>query len=178
MHTYYCYPYRYAHKPLCKSFKKDVINFFNKIYVCRGCFFLYLGIFSAILLCSALNIKNLNTAGILGYILIFAISHPTLYKNFPRFLKDIVRFLAGMIVGSAAIIGFQGHLIASLTFFLLFFFIKKKYNKIRMSNKINACNNCPELKQNKVCSGYLKQTQGLRLLEEAFSKKISLRNII
>ncbi len=173
---YYCYSFIYAHKPLCGRFKKDVLNFFNRLYICRGCFFVYFGILLTLILGFVKDFVNPSIYILSGILIIVGLSYPKIYKHFPRFFKDIVRFFNGMFIGYLVLLGFHGYLLLCMAGILTFTVLKKIYNKMRTIEKANACEGCIELQQNKTCSGYSLQVKQMLILENAFSKKINILN--
>lgn len=166
-------PFIFVHKPLCTKYQKDTINFFSKIYVCRSCFLFYTGIFLSILFYNFINM-NIKFLAVLS-LFVIAASHPVFYKNYSRFLRDLLRFLLGFAVSLLLIkLAFIniGYALALLCFC---FIVKSIYNRFRKKNDL--CRNCGKQYSRKACEGYSKQTQALLKIEEKVSNYIMKRGL-
>lgn len=168
------YKFIFLHKPLCEKYKEHTFKIFN-LYVCRSCLFLYTGFFISLLLVS-LSPKHITfnkyfILGVVGGILTFIISYPTIYKNFSRITKDFIRFYDGIFLAALFVICFKLNIIAGLLSILFFIILRHTYNKKRSGERI--CKDCPELIEGKTCSGYFEQKEALLKIEEEYSNIIS-----
>lgn len=177
MYLKYFYQFIFAHKPLCENFKKDTLLLFNNIYVCRSCLYLYVGAALSFIVTYCLLSANLfykNIILISSFILtILLISNPKFYKKYSRWQRDIVRFFTGTIIGLTLTIPFKINFLIGSLLIVTLFAIKQLYAKQR--NKVDICENCEELINGKTCSGYKKQVKALLVLEEEYSKTLTIR---
>lgn len=166
------YKFVFLHKPLCEKFKNDTFKIFG-LYVCRSCFWLYLGfLISAI--CTSLSIKtvyldNYFYLGLAGCILTFFVSYPTIYKNFHRITRDFVRFYDGIFLAAVFVICFKISMLAGVWSVISFIIMRNLYNKKR---KQDICKGCEELSKNTTCVGYMLQKEALLKIEEEYSNII------
>lgn len=162
----YFYPYVFVHKPLCRKYKNDSINFKN-IYVCRSCFFLYLGILFALILYGNIDF---NLYILLLSFLIFFLSNPMFYRFYSRKTRDFSRFFLGFltILLLLNMYSYDKYLFVFLLICLLI--IKHLYNIQR--KQVDLCSNCSELAKNRICTGYALQTTAMLQIEEEMSKFI------
>lgn len=165
----HCYKYLLVHKPLCDKYKDNTLLLFNKIYICRGCFYIYLGIFLSITANTFIHSNYINY--LLFFIpLVILLSYPKIYKKFPRLIKDFIRFFGGVIIAQSFIFSIKINLVSGLFILVVIFLFNNFFNTIRKNKAHNACINCPEYKENKICSGYSEQIEKIRLVEEEFCK--------
>lgn len=165
----FCGKYIFLHKPLCEKFRKDSFLFLNKIYLCRSCTFLYLGLFTALLLLKFIPILSMK------YFLIYAIaviilSFPRIYANYNRFLRDIVRFNNGFMFGCLLLLTYRKSLIMFASALIIMLLVKTFYNKLR--HRVDICQGCPELIENTTCSGYTEQKEAFLKFEENYCKNL------
>ncbi|MDD4294613.1 MAG: hypothetical protein PHP69_03760 [Candidatus Omnitrophica bacterium] len=168
-------PVLFAHKPLCVRFKKDVFKF-GKIYFCRSCFFLYLGL----CLCLLVNIffkylfylSAYSFFFILMCFIVVFLSYPPLYKRLNRIIKDFLRFSLGGIVGNLMTLLFYGEYVYFALFCLVFWLIKHFYSAVRAGMKLNACDGCPELYRKGICSGYSPKVACMKKYEDFLENRI------
>ena len=164
----------FVHKPLCEKYVKDSISLLGIIYFCRSCFFLYLGALLGFAIGFGVRLSStILFALAICTIFVVIISYPPIYKYNSRLMRDIVRFLAGLLCACLTIYLFRVNLFFCAFEVLFLICIKELYNKKRNPDKI--CAGCKELGKNKACSGYRKQTDALLELEENFSKHLTIR---
>lgn len=164
----YYFPYAFVHKPLCLKYKKETFCFFNKIYICRSCFFFYTSIFLAFLLARFIEFKMSYLIFIALFTVIF--SYPGIYKNYSRKTRDLLRFFLGFSICTILIKLFLFNKLYFVLLFAALFFIKQFYNQFRKRNDL--CSNCEKLNFTKTCEGYLKQKNALLEIEEKISNYI------
>jgi len=164
------YKYLFLHKPLCDKFKNDTFKIFG-LYICRSCFWLYLGFIistiSTISLIKTINYDKYFYIGLVGCIFTLIISYPTIYKNFGRITRDFVRFYDGIFIAAIFVLCFKINILIGFFSILAFVAIRNLYNKKRKS--VDICQNCKELLENTTCSGYIKQKEALLKIEEEYS---------
>lgn len=165
-------PVLFAHKPTCKTFRKDLF-FFKGIYFCRSCSFLVLGFFLSVLSISSLTLTqsilyihlSIITAGV-----VLILSHPKLYKTLPRLIKDWVRFFLGWNIANLLfLLIFKQFLLFILALSLLLI-LRLVYSEIRGKMKGKACDKCSEYYQDKLCSGFLLKAGLLKKYEDEVCK--------
>ena len=158
----------FVHKPLCDKYRENSLLFFNKIYICRSCFYLYLGLLIGVIVGLNLNISFKQSVIFTG--LIIFLSYPKFYRFFNRAVKDILRLLGGISVAILLITTFMLSIKTLLILICFLFLIKKYYNKLRGSRDL--CKDCPEQYKSKSCAGYKLQTESILNIEEYFSNYI------
>jgi len=168
------YPFRWAHKPLCKYFKRDTL-FIGGLFLCRSCVFTYLGIIITAVL-SILFIELSKTISILLVFLLlitFPLSHPSIYQKIPRIIRDILRFNLGGIVSFSVLLLFYYNkvLLPSFVIGISFIFWRYYYQKRRI-RKIKFCEDCNEYQKDSICSGYTFQASLIREYEEKATEYI------
>lgn len=174
------YHFYWAHKPLCHQYHGETIKIFSKIHLCRSCTVLWgcLIITSLILFWG-----NQRLSTYLHWELVFCsisiplvlASQPKIYKKWPRWGRDILRGLAG-IVGAMLIwilisINTTFGLVATTLSIAFWVF----YYSQRKVQKLSACQKCSEYQKDSshVCSGYKIQHQGLLNFESEASEFIT-----
>ncbi len=167
------YRFIFLHKPLCSRYKDFTLQIFG-LYICRSCFFLYLGFFISLIL-TLIAIKDVTFnkyffLGFAGMLLTFFISYPPIYARFSRITKDFIRFYDGIFLAAFFIICFKLGLFIGITSICAFFIMKHIYNKKRSGK--NICKGCDKLQTNKTCEGYVKQQEALLKIEEEYSNII------
>lgn len=170
----YYYPFWFLHKPLCEKYKNDSLLFFNKIYFCRSCFYLYFGAILGVAFGLFVIVSSKALYGLLSVGLsVIALSYPPIYKHYSRIMRDALRFCTGFFSTSLMIFLLKVNWIYGIIFVLSLFGLKSVYNKKR--NPAKVCEGCAELSKKSACSGYRKQTDALLELEENFSKHLTIR---
>lgn len=163
----------FAHKPLCSRFHKEVLNI-GKIYICRSCFLAYLGMVLSIPFFLFSPLPYLLEIYVAILMVTLILSYPSHYKKLHRSIRDVLRFYMGILLSCTAYLIMSQHIIIGLLGAVILFIFWKYYLFVRKSRKLNACNNCSELDQNKICSGFEKQAASIRKFEkEASEWKIS-----
>lgn len=156
------YWHMFAHKPLCEKYKNEVIKL-KKVYFCRSCFFIYLGLFTGLFFQfkPVLYVVSLSLIGLF--------STEVFYKLLNRKVRDLVRFLSGFLILNTLyfmmklnIIGLYG---TSIIFLVRHFYYEKRINR-----KLKECNGCVEVGRGEVCSGFIKQLPSMRKYENELTK--------
>ena len=152
----------FAHKPLCEKYKNDVLKI-KKVYLCRSCSFLYLGLIVGIFI----KISALFYVVLLTLTCLF--SSGKVYKNFNRKVRDILRFSLGFLLANTFyflialdIAGFYG-----VSIFLISL---QLYYKKRKSRKLKECSSCHEFDDTKICSGFEMQSPSIKKFENELTK--------
>lgn len=158
----------WAHKPLCSHFSRDVLKL-GSIYLCRSCLFAWLGIIigTVSLLFSTPFWQSRADLLLSGALLVtIPLSFPPVYKKLPRFLRDILRLLMGLVlpltIFTLVNVDLRVGITAAATIFLFWYF----YFKVRKQRKLHQCDHCSELKAGGVCSGFTRQACAVRKYEE------------
>jgi hypothetical protein len=159
----HAYRFCWAHKPLCDRFAEDVLKL-GPVYLCRSCTAAYAGILAGVLLvflapASGKYFPAAFFAVLLGVVIL---SIPSLYKSLRRIFRDGVRFASGLLIpvcislcaGPGYWIGIPG-----LAILFVFWCI---YLRMRKARKLRECDGCPELGQNRICSGFAMQAGHIR----------------
>lgn len=117
------YTFNWAHKPLCEKHRHDVIRL-GRIYLCRSCSCVYLGIFFSfvILLCCNDFIRNHQLSLLVTLSTItLPLSHPSLYKKLPRRFRDALRFSLGLLLALLGGVLLRGNLLLALPVAILLY---------------------------------------------------------
>ena len=142
----YYTPFIFSHKPLCEKFKNDTIVIFNKIYLCKSCFYFYLGILSSFLL---INISlNLNYLFCVLFLIIIC-SYPRFYANNKRFVRNLLRFFLGFFSMLLMLDLIKIDILYFVMYLIICIILKNFYNKKR--SKIDICSNCTAKNGRKAC---------------------------
>lgn len=168
------YPFYWAHKPMCGLYRDDVVRF-KKIYLCRSCLFVYLGIGFGILypiLFPAIYTEYglVSIAALSVFTLPF--SYPSVYKRLSRRFRDLLRFSLGCITVQIVYLFFKGFILPALTVLIFCYILWKIYFTKRAKRKLQLCHDCEEFSYETVCSGYTLQTKLLREYEEEATEYI------
>jgi len=103
-----------------------------------------------------------------------SLSLPVLYRRWPRGMRDVLRFAAGLIPGLCGLTAWQGNVavasVAALT--MCVFWIV--YIRLRGGRRSGMCDGCPELHAAGICSGYAKQAISIRDYEHAATQLVML----
>ena len=162
------YSFLWAHKPLCSHYEKDTISI-GKIFLCRSCFFAYLGVVLVPLLIVMLQVSaSILISSLTALLLItLSLSHPTIYHKFHRAYRDVLRFNLGGVIGLSLVLLIHEHEIFYPLFvgILLLAFGKFYYQK-RKVRKIQFCEECNEYEGDSICSGYILQARLIREYEQ------------
>lgn len=165
--------YRWAHDPLCDRLGGGVLKI-GKLRLCRSCVAMYAGVvmggsvaianpaIGATAVAPQLWLGGAASAG--------AASLPQIYGQLPRPAKDGLRFGTGVLGGGllafAAARQWQ-------RFAVLATLAAGSYRVLtlaRANAKASACDGCPELHAEGICSGYSQQAVSLRAYEHAASE--------
>jgi hypothetical protein len=162
------YSFRWAHKPLCDHYKKDILSF-GTVHLCRSCVASYSGIVAGLLftLFSTSSSKTISLLLMLLLIITLPLSHPAIYKNIFRLFRDILRFNLGIIVSFSLLLLFyhQEIVLPVIVLFISAIFWKHYYKK-RKVRKIQFCEECTEYQTDSICSGYKIQADMIRDYED------------
>jgi len=173
------YPYRWAHRPLCSRFRRDILKV-GPIHLCRSCLCVYAGLLvsGAALACFPM-IRNsaiplLLCLGVPTLIL----SAPLLYAKFSRHVRDVLRFSTGCCIPLCICTGLTGHVAASALCAVILFLFWRIYFTLRRNRKAAACTGCVEIGEPGICSGCSRQADGIRAYEtEATALLLSARGV-
>lgn len=166
-------PIIFAHKPLCDRMHEDTIQIKN-IYLCRSCCVLYsavimcslgFSIFPQFLLSNLLFILTVSAASLL-------LSYPALYKQFPRWLRDILRFLLGAGITSTIWFLIYQKWQVGLLMASLYLGSKIFYMFVRTQKHQAICEQCPEFRTQAVCSGFQLKKKRMQLYERFLVKSL------
>lgn len=162
------YSFYWAHKPLCKAYREDVIRI-NNIYLCRSCLFAYCGMilsFASLFIVPGFYAEYGAILLVALLLVALPLSYPTLYKRLPRRLRDACRFACGFVAVQIFHELLNGHVIPALMAILLSWTLWKVYLGQRSTRKIQLCATCNEYSTDKACPGYRTQMSLLREYEE------------
>lgn len=175
----YAWPFRFAHKPLCDRFHGDVLHV-GRLNVCRGCTFLYAGLVAGIAALATLRPDSTTVAAILAALAALCAigSHPARHGRWPRPVRDALRFASGALpslagalfvagaplLGALALVGLAGLYVA--------------YARARSGIKARACDGCPELGAECVCSGFRLQAAAMRAYDERCTAELGARGFV
>ncbi len=160
-------PFNWAHKPLCSRFASDVIHVFG-LHVCRSCTAVYLGCLAAVL---GLWIGHPDGGMVLWpgiglSAVVFPLSAPKLYKRWPRWFRDILRFSVGAVFPFYLYLGLNGYAPIAATLLLLLAVFWRVYFSLRGKRKSRACDGCEHLSAGEICPGYALQAVAIRKYEQ------------
>lgn len=155
--------FKFAHKPLCNHYKSGVFSFKN-IHICKSCSLAYIAIFLSLFFPMIDNLQFL----ILTFV-VFIFSLPKIYENFPRHLKNVLRFLSGLVLGLSFKYLIMGNVLGLIGFSLAVLY-RVLSAKSRSTKKQKICHNCDERNLG-ICSGFQLQAQAFRNFEEEYYQK-------
>lgn len=162
-------PFRWAHKPLCRRFRHDVLRV-GPFYVCRSCLFLYTGL----LVVGGLGLISSHADRLFGLPAFLALLAPTLAGSIPRLYaslhrrsRDLLRFASGALIAMAAGMILRGQWAVGAACGLALAAFWQIYFRQRRARKRRECDGCPELDGKSVCSGYAFQANRIRAFERA-----------
>lgn len=159
----YAWPFRWAHKPLCDRFHEGVLHV-GRLHLCRGCTLLYSGLGASAAALATLRPDSATVAGLLAVVgTVCALgSHPALHGRWPRPVRDGLRFATGALPAFAVALFATGApalgALAALGLAVLYV----AYARARSGRKARACDGCPELGTDGVCSGFQLQAAAMR----------------
>lgn len=165
-------PFKFAHKPLCESFRNGTTKIFG-LYICKGCLNIYLGIIGSFIL-SKFLITHMNEIYSLYFLVFslfsFILSIPKYYYGFHHRLKYLLRFFCGLSIGLGFIFSYYYLLVGPLVLFIaLNFLVFSKINRVK--RKLNICEGCHENGKG-ICSGFQEQAQAFREMENQYYLKV------
>lgn len=165
--------YRWAHDPLCDRLGGGVLRI-GKLRLCRSCLAMYAGLGTGVAVAASAPPLGIAVRFPQVWIgpagLVSAASLPGPYGRLSRTAKDGLRFSTGLL----------GGLLSSLAlaqrwkpFALLAAAAAGGYRFLtlrRAAAKATACDGCPELTSEGICSGYAQQAVSLRAYERDASE--------
>lgn len=158
----------WAHKPLCERFEKEVLRV-GRFNLCRSCTCVYVGIGAGL----SLGFLWPETAAALSrQILTFlvlpvlALSMPPFYKRIHRIGRDVLRFLLGFTLPWIGFALWYSHAFHAVVACLLLVTGWLAYKRKRAFSKLHECDGCPELGNQRVCSGFELQAERIRDYEQ------------
>lgn len=165
--------FRWAHDPLCDRLGGGVLRI-GRLRLCRSCAVMYAGVVGgAAIGLSVRRVGRWPAAPLvwLGSVAVAGgLSMPAAYRRLDRPAKDAVRGATGVEAGLLAALplarrwGWSAVLagVAAAGYRLL--------TRARAKAKAKACEGCPELELDRVCSGYSQQLVSLRAYERQASE--------
>lgn len=160
------YRFRWAHKPLCDRFSEDVLTV-GHVHLCRSCTLLWLGMAVASAAAIFLPALRANIATVAPQLLLVTLlsSAPLFYKQWPRSVRDMLRFSLGASIPLWICLIVMGNLfisaVAAIGGLTTWYF----YSNSRKARKATACDGCPEFGQPQICSGCTLKANEIRLYE-------------
>lgn len=160
------FPFLWAHKPLCDRFAEDRIRL-GGIHLCRSCLCAYGGLFLGVGLALLAPLQGPGVLIAYGAVLpsVLLLSWPTLYKKWPRSVRDLLRCAGGALIPVSAALCLSPHFWAGLPGLLLIAAFWIAYFRQRKRRKLKACNGCAELGTDRICSGFALQAERIRRYE-------------
>jgi hypothetical protein len=168
-------PVLFAHKPLCEHFARDVVHV-GPWRMCRSCVCLYAGVLVAAAILGVLHAWGghvLSSPLLLGLPVVLGLSAPPIYRRMPRFVRDLLRFATGALVGVGGYLLLTGSWLPGLTCALVLLTAWRFYRSVRRSSMTDPCVGCPDLKHQHICPGYAPQADRFRAYEEEASALIN-----
>jgi len=146
------YRFRWAHKPLCDRFSEDVLQVGN-VHLCRSCTFLWLGVIVAAAAAILLPSLRINIATVAPQLLLVTLlsSAPLFYKQWPRYVRDLLRFSLGASFPLWICLILMGNIFMGVATAAGGLVVWKIYSNSRKIRKAHACEGCPELDQPQIC---------------------------
>jgi hypothetical protein len=164
----HAYTFNVAHKPLCDRFRHNVWRV-GSVHACRSCTLLYGSALLTAVLLLCLQIPDrllfLILYGLSGAVV--PLSYPLLYERFPRWAKDLLRCATGVVIVLMVAFLLRGQyglgLLNIAVFAAAYRLCLREYRKW----KLRACDGCPELGREEICSGFCRQAARVRAYETA-----------
>ncbi len=168
-HTWW---FRHAHHPLCTRYSSDVLTV-GKLQLCRSCTVVYgaiaIGTLAFILGSSATSKAWPMLFCALAVAAAF-LSHPFVYRRLGRRSKDAARGLLGLLIAAWIVSAFGGHPLLAGVSLPVLLLLHRVYGRLRQSPEARVrCRTCPEYREDEICSGFVRQAEVHRRLEEAWS---------
>ena len=169
------WPYRFAHKPLCSRFHSDVLHV-GRLNLCRSCACFHLGWVTTLAvlgLTSPAAGASLIALG-LSLTAVVALSHPARHAGLERRTKDVLRALAGACPALAIGLVWSGHPRLGSALLVGLIALAFGWRRARASHRAQMCDGCPELLEQRICSGFRAQAEAVqaheRRVEDALLK--------
>ena len=162
-------PFNWAHHPLCERFQNDVLRL-GSFHVCRSCVAAYTGMLLTCIVCWLRGewLAEVNPLWIVGSAGVTVIgSLPQIYERMPRVVRDVLRASMGMLIALAATRVVSGDYFIGIPMVVILTIFWYAYFQTRKRRRLRACEGCPELDGERVCSGFSLQVARIRCYEEA-----------
>ncbi len=163
----HAWTFNWAHKPLCDRFKAGVLKI-GPVHVCRSCTCLYAGVMLggiALLLTAPAGSTWLVAGFLAALLLVVAGSLPRIYRRLHRRLCDLLRFGAGALFPLAMYVGVVANPALGIAGLLGIYAFWRIYFAKRAVRKLHECDDCPELANSEICSGFREQASSVRAFE-------------
>jgi len=166
------YKFRWAHTPLCSRFIDGAFRLGSVdkpfMYICRSCTLVYLGIFFGLI---CISVSESIQGFLLPTVLFLAVtvllpSYPSWYKSYNRTFKDVLRLLLGVLIATTLGLTWFVNIYFGIAIAGLIFIAWRFFSLKRIKLKGKACNGCPELPLEKICSGYEFAANNIRSYED------------
>ena len=165
--------YRWAHDPLCDRLGGGVLKI-GKLRLCRSCLAMYTGVVvgGAITLSqpAAGAWRLAPHAWAASAAAAGSASLPEVYRHLPRRGRDGLRFTTGILGGLLPVLGLARRWTPFLGLSAAAAGSYRVLTLKRAASKATACDGCPELQEEGICSGYAQQAVSLRAYERDASE--------
>ena len=157
------YWFRWAHKPLCDRFQRDVLSV-GKVRLCRSCTLAWFGVAVGAV---AMAIGGTSTAwsAVVLASMVVAASLPSRYARYPRWARDALRFSLGWVIGVGAVAVLIGPHLPGLLIAGGLAAAWAPFQASRRKRRQDLCHGCPQLGTG-ICSGFRAQAADARRYEE------------
>ncbi|MGE0431467.1 MAG: hypothetical protein AB7S36_04340 [Planctomycetota bacterium] len=167
--------YALAHKPLCERFAPHVLRI-GSVHVCRSCALMWTAAAASF---GALLAIGATTGWLLALLPALAgpvvvLSVPALYDRWTRPMRDLLRALLGATVAMLALLWLQGALVAAAVATVSLLIARRLFVRQHRRRSLDACAGCPELDRRGVCSGFARQADAVRRLDEAIVARMQM----
>lgn len=160
----HAYSFLWAHHPLCERFREDVFQI-GRVHLCRSCAAAYLGMATGVILLATTSLLSTPTLPMVLAIPTVVLSHPRFYKRMPRLLRDLLRTSMGLLIVACGGLFLSGCYFTGAVLSVVLFAFWRFYFRLRHARRLAACNGCPELNGDGVCSGFARQAESVRTYE-------------
>lgn len=164
--------FQWAHKPLCDKFHKETFQF-GRLHLCRSCTLLYTALMGALLLLCSVSLPADSFAFVAACLgLVLAASHPKVYQIWSRGFRDLWRAGFGFLLPLTLYTAWKVNWLLPVLSAGLLWIVWSWFSRVRSEVKSHKCENCPELNEEGVCSGYQRQSMAIRKYEEAATELV------
>lgn len=169
-HTWW---FRHAHHPLCTPYAGDVLTL-GKLELCRSCTLVYGTLCAAAPLLFFWNVAARPDWAV-SFLLLAAVaaglSCPPIYRRLPRLAKDGARTLLGLLIAAWIVSALAGQFLLAGASALPLLALHRVYGRLRQGPESRErCETCPEYREGTICSGFTRQAEAHRALEEIWSE--------